>query len=219
MPLHLNLLHEIESQKAASRRDPLKIAIYILVAIAAMFAGMYFWEVGRFASVNSHHARLKAEFDKLDPRAREAEKRETALKETFEMSEKFLQSIEGRFYWAPVMEEVVKIVPREVQITKMTASVQGDVIKRANFNFDGIAAGEDPRSVAEDLRQSFIETFGKKYRNVTATFRQLEDSAETATLDGKKLPLAVFGIALSLQAGEEAPATPVPAVNRGGRRR
>lgn len=219
MPLHLNLLHEIETQKAASRRDPLKIAAYILVAIAALFAGMYFWEVGRFASVNSQHARLKAEFDKLDPRARDAEKREAALKQTFETSDKFVQTIEGRFYWAPVMEEIVKIVPRQVQITKMTASVQGDAIKRVQFNFDGVAAGSDPRSVAEDLRQSFIEVFGKKYRNVSATFRQLEDSAETATLDGKQLPLAVFGIAISLQAGEEAPATPAPVVNRGGRRR
>lgn len=218
MPLHLNLLHEIETQKTASRRDPLKIAVYILIAVAALFAVMYFWELGRFASTNAQHARLKAEFDKLDPLAREAEKRENALKQIFETSEKFVQTIEGRFYWAPVMEEIVKIVPREVQITKMTASVAGDAIKRAQFNFEGVAAGDDPRSVAEDLRQSFIENFGKTYRDVTATFRQLEDSAETATLDGKKLPLAIFSIALSLQAGEEKPATPAPVVDRRGSR-
>jgi Tfp pilus assembly protein PilN len=203
MPLHLNLLHEIETQRAASRRDPLKIAIYILLAIVAVFAGMYFWQVGKAASINRQHAALKAEFDRLDPLARAAEKREAELKEIFETSEKFVQSIEGRFYWAPMVEQIVKMVPREVQISKMSASVQGDAVKRVTFNFDGVAAGKDPRSVAEALRQSFIETLGKKYQNVTANFRLLEDNATSVVLDGKTLPTAAFGIAVSLQAGEE----------------
>lgn len=214
MPLHLNLYHEIESQRAASRRDPLKIAGYILFSIIAVFAVMYLWELGKSASANAELVRLKTEFDKLDPKAREAEKREQDLKHTFETSDKFVKGIENRFYWAPVFDEIVRVVPREVQITKLSASVQGEGLKKAQMNFDGIAAGTDPRRVAEDLRQALVETFGKKYQNVTATFRQLEDSAETVTLDGRPLPAAIFGIALSLQIGEEVAATPPPSTGR-----
>ncbi len=217
MPLHLNLFHEIETQKAASRRDPLKIAAYILIAICGVFAALYLLELGKFAATNSQYSLLKAEFDKLDPQARAAEKREKDLKETFDTSEKFVRAIEDRFYWAPVMGEVMKVVPREVQITKMSGGVQGAAVKKTTMNFDGIAAGDDPRRVAEDLRQSLVETFGKKYRNVTAIFRQLEESPASVTLDGKTLPTAIFGISLTLQAGEEAPATPPP--SRAARRR
>lgn len=217
MPLHLNLFHEIESQKAASARDPLKIAAYILAGIVAIFAGMYLMELGRFASTNSELTRLKAEFDRIDPKAREAEKREKDLKQMFETSQKVVKSVENRFYWAPVIEDVVKIVPREVQITKLGATVQGDAVKRVQMNLDGVAAGTDSRRVAEDLRQALVETFGKKYKNVTAVFRQLDDSAESVSLDGRTLPTAIFGITLTLQYGEETAATPAPAA--GARRR
>lgn len=217
MPLHLNLFHEIESQKAASARDPLKIAAYILAGIVAIFAGMYLMELGRFASTNSELTRLKAEFDRIDPKAREAEKREKDLKQMFETSEKVVKSVENRFYWAPVIEDVVKIVPREVQITKLGATVQGDALKRVQMNLDGVAAGTDSRRVAEDLRQALVETFGKKYKNVTAVFRQLDDSTESVSLDGRTLPTVIFGITLTLQYGEENAATPAPAA--GARRR
>lgn len=218
MPLHLNFYHEIESQKAASRRDPLKIAAYVIIGIAVIFAGMYLLELGRYAASAAQMNKLKAEFDKLDPGAREAAKREADMKQTFETSDRFVKAIEGRFYWAPVMEEIIKIVPREVQVTKLTGAVSGEGAKKATLNFDGIAAGSDPRRVAEDLRQALVETFGKKFTNVTASFRQLEDSPDVVTLDGKSLSTAIFGISLSLQLGEEAPATPPPAAGRSKRR-
>lgn len=217
MPLHLNLLHEIETQKAASRRDPLKIAAYILGSIIAIFAALYLWELGKYTATKSNHARLKAEFDKIDPLAREAEKREQDLKQTFETSDKFVKAIEGRFYWAPVLAEVVKIVPREVQITKLGGTVQGDAVKRVQMQIEGIAAGSDPRSVAEGLRQSLLENFGGKYKEVSAAFRQLDESSESVILDGQSLPTAVFTIVLTLQSGEEVAATPPPA--EAGRKR
>jgi Tfp pilus assembly protein PilN len=218
MALHLNLYHEIETQKSASRRDPLKIAGYILGATVAVFAAMYAFETAKSSSLNMKLATLKAQFDDLDPKAREAEKRENALKQTFETSDRFVKNIETRFYWAPVIEDVVKAVPREVQITKLTGTVQGEDVKKAQLTFDGIAAGADPRRVAEDLRQALVETFGKKFKEVTAKFRLLEEGTETVTLDGRSLPTATFGITISLQVGEEAPVTPPPA-DRGKKKR
>lgn len=214
MPLHINLYHEIESQKAASRRDPLKIASYILGLVVVIFAVMYFWELGQSAALDSELQRRKSEFDSIDPIAREAEKREKDLQETFDKSEKLVTNIETRFYWGPVLEEIVKSVPREVQITKMTGNVSGEAIKRTQINLDGIAAGADPRRVAEELRQSLVEIFSKKYKNVNATFRQLDDGAETVKLDGRNWPTANFGIALSLQDKDESEVTPPPTERR-----
>jgi Tfp pilus assembly protein PilN len=211
MPLHLNLYHEIESQKAASRRDPLKIGGYVLGVVVIIFGVMYFWEMTQSAALNAELQRRKSEFDAIDPKAREAEKREKDLKATFETSEKLVSHVEGRFYWAPVFEQIVKTVPREVQITKLSGNVQGgDGIKKTQINLDGVAAGADPRRAAEDLRQSLMENFGKRYKNVNATFRQLDDGAETVKLDGRSWPTANFAISLSLQDKDQPQATPPP---------
>jgi Tfp pilus assembly protein PilN len=212
MPLRLNHYHEIERQRAASRRDPLKIAAYVLGVVIVVFGVMYFWELGQSASLDAELKRRKSEFDAIDPKAREAEKREKAMKDTFDKSDKLVQSIEGRFYWAPVLEQIVKTVPREVQITKFSANVQGEAVKKTTISVDGVAAGADPRRVAEDLRQSLVETFGKKYKGVTATFRQLDDGAELALLDGRNWPTANFAIAISMQDKDGATATPAPVV-------
>ena len=210
MALRLNLYHEIEKEKAASRRDPLKIAAYILGGTVAIFAAIYVIQLSKSATLRTKFVALKSEFDQLDPKAREAEKREKTLTQTFDTSQRFVSSIESRFYWAPVLADIVKVVPREVQITKFTGNVQGEDVKKAQMTFDGVAAGTDPRRVAEDLRQALVETFGRRFKNVTASFRQLDESAEVVQLDGRSLPTATFAITISLQIGEEAPATPPP---------
>jgi len=214
MPLHLNLYHEIDRQKAASRRDPLKIAAYILGFIVAIFVAMYVIELGKNASIQGDLAKLKAEFDGLDPKAKEVERSEKALKQTLDTSAQFVKSIEGRFYWAPTLQEVIKIVPREVQITRFGGNVTTvagapgtEPTKKAVITVDGIACGADPRRVAEDLRQTLAETFGKKYKTSTASFRQLDDSTDTVALDGRNLPTATFGITLTVEGANDAAAT------------
>ena len=120
------------------------------------------------------------------------------------------QRIEGRFYWAPLLEQIVAVVPREVQITKLQGDVNGDPLKKCQVTLDGVSAGSDPRKVAEELRQSLSENLGKKYKNVTTAFRQLEDGTEQVTLDGQQLSTATFAINVTLQSGTEPVATPPP---------
>lgn len=222
MPLHLNLYHEIVRQKAASRRDPLKIAAYILGFIVAIFVAMYVVELSKNASIHSELSKLKAEFDTLDPKSKEIERSEKALKATLDTSGLFVKNIEGRFYWAPTLQEVIKVVPREVQITRFTGNVATngvivpagspppaatDTTKKATILLEGIACGADPRRVAEDLRQALTETFGKKYKTTTASFKQLDDSPDTVTIEGRNLPTATFGIILTLEGANDAAAT------------
>ena len=210
MALKLNLYHEIEKLKAERRRDPLKISLMILGAIIACFAIVYFWEVGHMAKLNRDLVRKKAEFDSVEPQARQARERAAALQASIDAGSQLTQRIEGRFYWAPLLEQIVAVVPREVQITKLQGDVTGDPLKKCQVTLDGVSAGSDPRKVAEELRQSLIECLGKKYKNVTTAFRQLEDGTEQVMLDGQQLSTATFAINVTLQSGTEPVATPPP---------
>ena len=114
-----------------------------------------------------------------------------------------------RLAWAPMIEELVNAVPPEVQITKFSGDLQGDARKKCRLTIDGLSAGTDPRKVAEDLRTSIAESFGKKYKNVASSFRSLEDGVETVQLGGAARPTATFAINVEFQGGDEtAPSTP-----------
>ena len=219
MALKLNLYHEIEKLRAQRRRDPLKISLIILSVAIVAFAGMYFWELGKLSGLSRDLARKKSEFDSVEPAAKKAREQEKALQQKMDVSDRLVRRIEGRFYWAPLLEQVVPLVPAEVQITKLQGDVQGEHLKKCQLTIDGVSAGSDPRKVAEELRQSIAESLGKRYKNVVASFRQLEDGTEHVTLNGKNWPTATFAINVQLQAGEEAVATPAPRVGAGKKKR
>src|SRR5688572_25869406 len=130
MPLRLNLLHEVERARAASRRDPLKNSMYILGSIIACFAALYVWEIGRLASIKGDLNAKKAEFEKVDPMAKEATKRLETVAQKIQVSEGLVRRIDGRFYWAPILEQISVLIPREVQLNKLTGSVEGTGLKK-----------------------------------------------------------------------------------------
>ena len=177
--------------------------------IAAGFAAFYFLQLAKVSALAQELARKQTEFTEIEPRSVTAKAREDELSEMMRTSEKLMQRIESRFYWAPVIEQLVHVVPREVQITKLSGDVQGDVVKKCKVSLDGVSAGADPRKVAEDLRIALAESFGKKFANVTSSFKSLEDGIEMVNLDGQAWPTAVFAINVELQSGGEA-AAPTP---------
>lgn len=214
MPLRLNLYHEIANARSARRRDPLKIALYILGAIVVGFAALYVTELGKLSGVSRELIRKKADFDAIEPQAKAAKKREDDLEQMFKTNAKLVKRIEGRFYWAPLLEQITALVPREVQLTKLAGEIQGEAVKKCQVTVDGLSAGADPRKVAEELRQSIAETFSKKFRGVEAKFRTLEDGTELVMLDGQQWPTANFAINVQFQSGEEATATPPPRASK-----
>ena len=209
MALRLNLYHEIARQKQAERRDPLKLSMLGLAVIALLFAGYYVWQLGAFGILSRELNRKKAEFAGLEPQAKAAQQREEELAKTLKASELLVKRIEGRLYWAPLLEQLATLVPREAQVTRFSGEVQGEEVKKCTLTIEGVAAGVDPRKVAEDLRTAIAEEFSKKYRNVTSIFRSLEDGAESARLDGKTWPTATFSINVQLNAGGETGTAPV----------
>ena len=205
MALRLNLNHEILQAERARKRDPLKLSLWGLSVIAACFAAYYFFQLAKMGVISQEYAHKKGEFDAIQPKALAAKSREDELSETMRASDTLVQRIEGRFYWAPMMEQLVSAVPPEVQITKFAGDVQGDGRKKCRLSIDGLSAGTDPRKVAEDLRTAIAESFGKKYKNVNSSFRTLEDGVETVEVGGKARPTATFAINVEFQGGEDAP--------------
>ena len=210
MALRLNLNHEILNAARARKRDPLKLSIWGLSLIAAGFAAYYFFQLAKMGVISQEFAHKKAEFDAIEPKAAAAKTREDELAETIRAGDTIVQRIEGRFYWAPMIEQLVNAVPPEVQITKFAGDVQGDVHKKCRLTIDGLSAGTDPRKVAEDLRTAIAESFGKKYKNVSSSFRALEDGVEMVQLGGAARPTATFAINVEFQNGEEAAPVAAP---------
>ena len=209
MALHLNLYHEVIKAKALKRRDPLKISIYGLSALGACFALYYFAQLVRMHAINDQYLRVKGEFDHLEPLSKAAKKHEEELNKQAATSAKMVARIEGRFYWAPLLAELSQAVPREVQITRLGGEVGGDAQRRCSITIDGLAAGSDPRRVAEDLRTALAEKLAVKYKNVTSTFKTLEDGSETVMLDGKPATTATFSIIVQLTVSDDKATGPV----------
>ena len=210
MALRLNLNHEILQAERARKRDPLKLSIWGLSLIAAGFAAYYFFQLAKMSVISQEYAHKKAEFDAIEPKAVAAKTREDELSETIRSGDTIVQRIEGRFYWAPMIEQLVNAVPPEVQITKLAGDVQGDTRKKCRLSIDGLSAGTDPRKVAEDLRTAIAESFGKKYKNVISSFRTLEDGVETVQLAGAARPTATFAINVEFQNSDEAAPAAAP---------
>jgi Tfp pilus assembly protein PilN len=208
MALHLNLYHEVLKAKALKRRDPLKLSMYVLSAIIAACAAWYIVQMLRLNVLNQQLDGLKTDFAKVEPLAKAAKKREDELTALAKASEQLDKRIESRFYWAPVLAQLVQAVPREVQITRLGGDVSGDGLRRCSITIDGLSAGSDPRRVAEDLRTSLAEKFSVNYKNVTSTFKMLEDGSEMVMLDNKQVPTATFAINVQLFTGEEKAAAP-----------
>jgi len=214
MALRINLYHEVLKARQLKRRDPLKLSIYGLSAIGALFAIYYGVELGRMHAIGSELARAQAEFAQIDPKAKAAKLREDEMNIEIRKSEIVTRRMEDRFYWAPMLEQIAQTVPREVQITRLTGDVSGDTVHKCTVVVDGLSAGSDPRKVAEELRTALAEKLGPKYKGVTSNFKSLEDGTELVLLDGKQMATASFAINLQFITGEEAAPAPVPRKKR-----
>ncbi len=214
MPLVLNLHHEIDRQRAIKRRDPLKFAMMGLGVIVLGFAGYYVYDLAEVHAMETERSTAEAEYKKLEKKAELAKKEEEELNLSMKSCETMVKRVEGRFYWAPVLGALMQVVPREVQITKLSGDVSGDLPRRCSITVEGIAAGSEPRKLAEELRKSLNDQFAPKYRNVVASFRTLEDSNEQVKINGQPAKTADFAITVQLQFGDEPPPPPQPKKRR-----
>ena len=213
MALRINLYHEVLRAKRQQQYDPLKLSMFGLAVVVVGMAGFYFVQLKRTSDVRSEFSARKAEFDKLSPQQKEAEKKETDLNKQIELAEKLTKRMEKRIYWAPLFESILAAVPANVQLTKMTCDTGREKGGTSQMAIEGIAADHEPRAVAEELRKAIADRMVAKYPNATAAFRNLDDSTEHLQVGGKRVAAVVFTINVTFKT-EMEPAAPVAAPKR-----
>ena len=211
MALHLNLNHELEKLRAERRRDPLKLTMIGLTFVAALFVVQYMWAMTKSTLVTRERDLKKREFTEKEPLAKAAAIEEEELKKKLGNSERFQARIEARFYWAPLLQLIVENVPGNVHLTRFSGDVGVDDSSKIQFKLEGLVAGTEPLTKAEEFRKSFSQVLEKKYLNVNVTIPQLDDSrTETIPIEGKAVPTATFAIKVQMQHRESGPATLAP---------
>ena len=214
MALRINLYHEIQRTRKQAQYDPLKISFVFLCLVALGLAGWYFAKLSETNDVRDQHAAHKADYAKLEPASAQAKLDEAEATKQIQLAEAFTKRIEDRFYWAPVLETVSQVIPRNVQVTKVIGDISAvgasEPTRRVGLHIDGITAGEQPRKVAEDLRLALVENLGKKFKGVTASFRSLDDSVERMKFDNADYATALFSITISFQTVGPEPAPNQP---------
>lgn len=211
MALRLNLYHEVLRAKRQKQFDPLKISFLALLVIAIGMAGYYVVQFSRGSSAQSVSRAKKAEFDRLGPLARAAYDRELELTKKIDLSDRVNRKIEKRFYWAPVFESVAAVVPPSVQITKLSGDSKGtDNSRSCQFTMEGLAASQEPRATAEELRRAIVERMSAKYPTAAATFRNLDEGGEPVRVNGQSLATAVFTIQVTFKPEPDPVTAPKP---------
>ena len=209
MALHLNLYHEIQKQTLQRRRDPLKLGMYGVALLVLASLGYYFFRMAEVSEVIKEAGRLDTQWKITEPKAKDAAQREIDLTALQKLKETIVGRIDNRFFWAPFLQKIELAVPRNVQITSFRGSIDSGT-RIGGLTISGIAAGAQPRKVAEDLRTTLINKCLHDCTDVTSNFSSLEDSDATVQLDGKTMNTALF--ALQFQFNVPIPgATPAPA--------
>ena len=205
MPLTINLLHEEQYLLQQRKRDPLKLGLYALAGVAALFVMYYGW---RFVSSSALKAQVRsrqAEWAKQEPAASAAAAQEKDVTTQVAAAAVVSKRIENRFYWAPLLETLVKNVPANVQLIVL-AGDNDSKTDSIHLTIEGIVAGDVPRLAADRFRTSLSDNLGKSYQGVATSFRSLEDTSTPVSLNGKSTPTAHFTIEVQMNKPGLAPA-------------
>jgi hypothetical protein len=211
MALHLNLLHEEILQQRQRQRDPLKIGIMVLAGLGALFFLYYMFNAYRTLEIKSRLSAVERNWTKIEPEVTAAQKRVAELEGVIKTTRALDDRIENRFFWAPFLQKVSHCVPPNTQLTNLEANVL-DENKGISVSLEGVAAGREPRSVAEDLRQMLIEQLGHGYSGVKVEFKTLEDLDTIVNVGGTNMPMAHYLLAINFNPGPMAKsaASPTP---------
>ena len=206
MALHLNLLHEEISAQRQRQRDPLKIGMMVLGAVAALMLVYYMWNAYKTLAIRSRLSQVQHEWSKVEPKVTTAQKRAAELNSIISTTKVLDGIIDGRFYWAPFLEKLSRCVAPNAQLTSLDGTVQDDT--KINITIEGLAAGREPRAAAEELRQLLLEQLGQSYNEVKVEFKALEDLDTIVNIGGASMGMARFGLNVTFTTVATKPTAP-----------
>jgi hypothetical protein len=210
MALHLNLLHEEIREQRQRQRDPLKIGMMVLGGFGALLFLYYGWNAYRTLEIKSRFAAVDREWTKIEPSVTAAKKRADELNEIIKTTRVLDEYIDNRFFWGPLLQRIARCVAPNAQLT----SIQGTLLddnKSIGVSIEGVAAGREPRAVAEDLRQMLLEQLAQSYGEVKIEFKALEDLDTIINISGSNMAMAHYVLTVTFNAAPPAKAvSPAP---------
>ena len=212
MPLTINLLHEEQYLLKQRKRDPLKLGLYALAGVAALFIMYYGYRLISSTALNQEVKARQAEWAKQDPAQNAAIAQQKELTSKITAADILGRRIENRFYWGPLLETLLRAVPANVQLVNFTGNNEPGA-DRLSISLEGIVAGDVPRLTADQFRTSLNDSLGKHYQNVVTSFRSLDDGNTSVALNGKPVLTAHFTIEVSMARPSAVP-TPAPMPER-----
>jgi len=213
MALHLNLLHEEILEQRQRQRDPLKIGLIALASCGVLLFLYYTWNAYRTLEIKSRLTTIERAWKKIEPGVTAAQKRVADLEGVIKTTRALDDYIDNRFFWAPVLQKVSRCVAPNTQLTNFEGAVQ-DENGGINVSLEGIAAGREPRSVAEDLRQMLLEQFRQSYSDVKAEFKTLEDLDAIVNVAGTHMATAHYILTVNFNAAAVPKPGESPAATR-----
>ena len=208
MALHLNLLHEEIWEQRQRQRDPLKIGMLVLAGIGALLFLYYMWNAYRTLEIKGRLSAVQADWAKVEPKITAAKKKSEDLTGTINTTRVLDEMIGNRFYWAPFLDRVARCVAPNAQLTGIDGGIGDD--KLVHVSIEGVAAGNEPRAAAEDLRQLVLEQLGKNYSAVSVEFKTLEDLDTIVNVAGANMPMARFVLSVNFNTPAAAKAASAP---------
>jgi hypothetical protein len=212
MALHLNLLHEEILEHRQRQRDPLKIGVMLLVAFGVLMFLYYMWNAYRTLEIKGRLSGVEREWAKVEPTVTTAQKRSAELSNIIKTTRVLDEYVTGRFFWAPFLQKVTRCVAPNTQLTSIEGSVSEDT-KGIVVSLEGVAAGREPRSAAEDLRQMLTEQLAQSYSEVKVEFKALEDLDTIVNVGGTNMAMAHYVLAVNFNptpAAKSPAAAPAP---------
>lgn len=209
MTLSLNLLHEEIAQEIQRKRDPFKIVMCVGGSIAALLLAYYVVNVWETLAVKSRFNAVERDWAKVEPKVTAAQKRAAELNNIVNTTKVLDGIIDTRFYWAPLLGKIAGCVAPNVQLTSLDGGAEEG--KGVTVTLDGVAAGREPRSEAEEFRQLLLEQIGKMQKDVKVEFKTLEDLDSIVNVGGTNMPTAHFIVTIGFNPYPAAKPAAAPA--------
>lgn len=209
MALHLNLLHEEISEQRQRQRDPLKIGTKLIAAIGVLMVVFYIFKAYQTLEIKNRLSRVQRDWAKVEPDVTAAQKRTAELTAIVGTTKVLDTMVEGRFFWAPLLQSISLCVAPNAQLTGLTGSINGDGTT-IDLTIEGVAAGREPRAAAEELRQLLSEQLGQRYAAVKVEFKTLEDLDTLVNVAGSNMAMARYIISTTFSPQKPEPAKPAP---------
>jgi hypothetical protein len=201
MALQINLLHEQIAEQRQRQRDPLKIGSMVLGAVCALMLLFYMLKAYQTLAIKSRLSAVKADWAKVEPKVTAAQKRSKELSDIISTTRVLDTMMENRFYWAPFLQILSRCVAPNAQLNTVDGFIDGE--NKVTVSIGGIAAGREPRSAAEELRQLLSEQLGQSYREVKVAFKSLEDLDTLVNIAGTNMAVARYAISVTFNAAAE----------------